>query len=356
MKYLFILVFIISASVLYSQSNSEKAYELGMEAIELMDNGQIEKSIELLEKAQQLDPTNMNYSYEMAYAHNLSGNYSEAMKILKKLLKHPDVTDQVYQMLGNLYDITGNPKKAIKTYESGLKLFPNSGNLYLERGTMEAMQNKLGEAVYYYEKGIEVDPAFPSNYYWASRIYFLSDNKVWGMIYGEIFMNMERNTKRTADISKLLFDCYKENIVIEDSTTTVDLCSNQIFIDVKNMSADDFKMPYCVSYSLDYTMGIIDTKDINLNSLDTIRGEFIEQYFSKGHNEEYPNVLFDYMKTMKDAGWLTYYNHWILMKGDEEAFDKWLEGKESLWERFVQWFLEYPLEITDEHNFHRTDY
>lgn len=41
-----------------------------------------------------------------------------------------------------------------------------------------------------------------------------------------------------------------------------------------------------------------------------------------GHDKEYPNILFSFQKQVKDAGHIEAYNHWILMKGDEEAFQK----------------------------------
>ncbi len=68
------------------------------------------------------------------------------------------------------------------------------------------------KALTYFEKGIEVAPNYSSNYYWCARLYCNSTEEVWGMIYGEIFMNLERNSKRTAEISKLLFDTYKKEI------------------------------------------------------------------------------------------------------------------------------------------------
>src|SRR5690606_10686824 len=111
------------------------------------------------------------------------------------------------------------PQKAIQVYEDGLKKFPLSGKLYLERGTMELKREDLDAALKYYEMGIKVDPNFPSNYYWASRIYSYTTETVWTLIYGELFMNLERNTKRTAEISKLLYDTYVESIQIDSDTS-----------------------------------------------------------------------------------------------------------------------------------------
>ncbi len=41
---------------------------------------------------------------------------------------------------------------------------------------------------------------------------------------------------------------------------------------------------------------------------------------------KYPNALFQYQDKILKAGHLEAYNHWILMKGDEDAFDQWNAG------------------------------
>ena len=73
----------------------------------------------------------------------------------------------------------------------------------------------------YFEKGIEVNPMFASNYFRAAKIYCNSSEEVWGMIYGEIFINLERTNDRTFKISKLLFDTYKSEITFTSETATL---------------------------------------------------------------------------------------------------------------------------------------
>lgn len=62
-------------------------------------------------------------------------------------------------------------------------------------------KEKYAKAPPNYEKGIEVDPGFDSNYHQEARIYLNSTEEVWRMIYGELFMYIDRNTARTAEIS-----------------------------------------------------------------------------------------------------------------------------------------------------------
>jgi tetratricopeptide (TPR) repeat protein len=358
-KTIAVLLLMTVGQISFGQStNEEKAYSKGMEAIKLMDNGEIDKSIKLLEEAKKLDPQNIDYPYEIAYAQYLNKDYKASAKTLETLTKHSNVNDRIYQLLGNSYSMNGQPKKAIETYENGLNKFPNSGKLYLERGNMEMFVKEYVKALSFFEKGIEVDPKFPSNYFWATKIYCSSTEEVWGMIYGEIFMNLERNSKRTVEISKLLFDTYKSEIKFtSDSSFSVSFSKNAS-INISDL-ADPSKMrlPFGISvYEPTLMFSMLSAKAIDISSLDDIRSTFIDNYFKNGHDKKYPNVLFSYQKQVKEAGHIEAYNHWILMKGDEDGFDKWFNENKEKWDSFVKWFSDNGLQINDTNKFYSGQY
>lgn len=354
-----ILLFIIMGTVVYGQnSNKEKAIELGKEAIQFMDDGKIDQSIKILEEAQKLDPDRFIYPYEIAYAHYLNENYTEVIKILQTYSNHKEVTDQLFQLLGNSYDIIGNSEKAFESYDAGLKKFPNSGKLYLEKGNVHWNKKEYIKALPYYEKGIEVDPRFPSNYYRASLIYCSSSEEVWGMIYGEIFMNLERNSKRTEEISKLLYDTYKSQIQIT-SDTSISVSFSQI----DNIDINDFKnkrklkLPFGSGvYEPTLLLSLLFNKSLDINSLDIVRRNFIIQYYKMGYDKVYPNVLFSYQKKVKEAGHIESYNHWILMKGDTESFNKWKIENKVMWNNFIEWFADNQIEINNTNKFYVGQY
>lgn len=353
-----LFLFIAIGHVAYSQSNKEIALEKGMEAIKLMDNGQVDESIKLLEEAQKLDPERIDYPYELAYAHYLKEDYAGAIKILEKHTEHKDVNERLFQLLGNSYDNLGKTEKAFEAYDAGLKKFPNSGMILLEKGNVYWGKKEYGKALPFYEKGIESDPQFPSNYYRAALLYCSSTEEVWGMIYGEIFMNLERNSKRTSEISKLLYDTYKSQIQFtSDSSYTVSFCKNA------TISINDLKnpkkmiLPFGIGlYEPLLMMSLVNEKTIDLNSLDRIRTNFIETYYKNDHDKKYPNILFDYHNKVKKAGHLEAYNHWILMKGDEEAFEAWYNSNKEKWENFAKWFSENGLKVDNSNKFFSGQY
>lgn len=353
-----LLLFLTVGQTAFGQTNKDKALAKGKEAIQLMDNGQVDESIKLLEEAQKLDPDNINYPYEIAYAYCLKKDYKKAVKIGEGLLKHNDVNDRVYQLLGNTYDYLNKSDKAIETYEAGLKFFPNAGNLYLEIGITQMRKKEYNKALQYYEKGIEVEPKFPSNYYWAAKIYLSSDEEVWGMIYGELFMNIERGSKRTAEISKLLYDTYKSEIKFASDTSFSVSFSKNASININNLTdPSKMRLPFGIGvYEPTLMFSMLDVKAIDINSLDKIRSNFVDNYFNNEHDKTYPNTLFSYQKQIKYAGHMEAYNHWILMKGDEDGFEKWHSVNTEKWDNFIKWFTDNGLKIDNTNKFHSGQY
>jgi len=353
-----LLLFIVAGQLAYGQTNKEKALAKGQEAIKLMDNGKLDESIKLLEEAQKLDPDRFDYPYELAYAYYSKEDYKGAINILEKNIDHKDVTERLFQLLGNSYDVLGKSDKAFEAYDAGLKKFPNSGMIYLEKGNVHWNKKEYGKALPFYEKGIEVDPKFSSNYYRATRIYCGSTEEVWGMIYGELFMNLERNSKRTSEISKLLFDTYKSEIKFSSDTSFSVSFSKNATINVSDLKdPSKMKLPYGVGvYEPTLMFSMLSAKTIDINSLDNIRAVFIDNYFKNGHDKTYPNILFTYQKQVKDAGHIEAYNHWILMKGDEDGFDKWQSANKEKWDSFIKWFGDNGLKINDSNKFYSGQY
>jgi len=264
-------------------------------------------------------------------------------------------------MLGNLYDIDGDSVMALKAYADGLKQFPGSGALYLETGNVYLIRKQYGNAIPWYEKGIEADPSYPTNYYRVAQLYTSSTNPIWGMIYGELFMNLERGSERTGDMSGWLYDTYRNNIIIRSKDSmSVTFCRNTtIYADdlmdkKKKRAKKNFRLPFSMVYEPLVLTSMIMADSVNIGSLCSMRKNFLQAYYERSYNKSYPNALFEYQHKIDRAGHLDAYNHWILMRGDETAFTKWQSSHMGEWANFVKWFKDNPISITADNVFLRT--
>jgi len=334
-KKILILFLIFIGINSYSQDNKEIALTKAKKAVVLMDEGKLDESIKILKECQKLDNENFIYPYEIAYAYIQKKEYDTAIKILKKTIKYKNVTSRVYQTFGNCYDYNNQPEKAIKTYDEGLKKFPNAGNLYLEKGNIYLGKNEYDKAIENYEKGIKVDPMYPSNYYRLALLFLNSNDKLNGLIYGEIFMNLERTTKRTKEISELLYQTYTKSIQINGDKSKIEFCD--IIISDKDIKGEEIDLPLCAIFGKNFILGMLNQKEVNLNSISDIRISFIKNFYKEDY-KKYSNVLFDYNKKMLDEGVLDAYNHYLLQIGTPKEFKEWKNNNTDKYNKFVEWY------------------
>jgi tetratricopeptide (TPR) repeat protein len=340
--------------------SKQQAKQLKQEAVQIMDNGDPDKAITLLESAQKLDPDDHSYLYEIGYALYLKKDFPKAIDIFRKTTRYADVTDQCYQMLGNSYDMNGQRNKARDAYADGLKKFPAAGRLYMESGLLDMIEKNYDKAAVSWEKGIEVQPSYASNYYRLTKLFAQTTDRIWAIFYGELFMNIERNSNRTEEISQLLFKLYKASITFSDSSNgvKVDLANSNIVFDPNK----GLKIPFHITFPMDFTVALAPStltskKEINIALLNQTRVNFIDIWFTKQkHNKEYPNVLLDFQRTLKEKGMFESYNYWLLMKGNEDEFVQWRDSHRDQFDAFAAWFKDNPLQLDTSHYFVRSQY
>lgn len=267
------ILFLLFGSILFGQKNSDKAKELGLEAIQLIDAGKFDESIVLLEKAKKLDPKSMMYPYEIALAHYFKEDYALAIEILTSLTHHKKVENVVYQLLGNAYDMIGKPEIALATYKEGMLKFPESGVFYMESGVVKFKQADYDEALRLYEEGIKVEPNYSSNYYRLSNLFSMTDEKIWTLLYGEYLILLEPSTQRTQETSQLLYDTYQKIYVAKtDSSGEFNLTKKGINLVVDNKVDVSHSqkpiLPFELTFATAFTFSALHFQDkINIASI-----------------------------------------------------------------------------------------
>jgi len=356
-----VLIFIGMLSVCYSQTKEDKtkAYEMAGEAIKLMDAGDYDKSIDMLTECEALDPKNYIYPYEIGYAYLFKKDYKKATKIFKKVVNYEGCTDECYTMLGNAYDMNSQSDKAIDAYHEGLKRFPNSGRLYFELGVAFEGQKEYNKALDSYENGIAVLPSYASNYHTVSFLFgAYTDEKIWGLMYGELFANIERGSKKTEEVSRLLHNVYTTSINIESKTEASVSFTKSMEMQLPK-KGEEMKMPFGMVYEMTMILAVtpeLSKKEIKIEELSRIRTNFIKSWFENNRQDDYPNILFDWHKKLIDLDHFEAYNYWLLMKGNEKEFEFWMANNGPKWDAFIKWFTDNPMKIDDQNKFHRLQY
>jgi tetratricopeptide (TPR) repeat protein len=352
---LLVLAFIGFSGIAFSQTDKEKAKTLGQDGIKEFDNGNYDKAIELFNEALELDPGNSVYIYEKALSHYAKLDYQQAINLAEPLISSGTGEDVAYQLVGNAYDMIQQPDKAIEIYNNGLKKFPNSGKLYLEMGNVYGKQSKWTEAIGSWEKGVKVEPNYPSNYYQLAKIFSRTEEEIWALLYGEIFINLERNTDRTYEISKMIYDVYRQTIKISPEKGVESISITKNIVDLKTLSKDS-KLPFEGTYELVLAISALNlSKGFNLENLYEMRESLVAGWFEKSATD-FPNALLDWQKKVMDSGHFEAYSYWALQDGNQSEFKKWMKDNEEKFESFAGWMKSNKINIKAGEKYARTDY
>ncbi len=359
MRYLFLpfLFFPLFLSAQQTPSPRSLADSLLREAIQLMDEGSYAPSIAKLEEAKSI-AYNPIYDYEIALAHYRQGDYGTAAKLLKRVIKKGYENELCYTLLGNAYDMLGQRNKAMKTYDGGLKKFPNSGPLHLEKGIVFVNENRLGDALVTWEQGLTVDPVYPSNFYQAAKMFARTEERLWTLLYGEMFLNTEFNTQRTAEISELLFRQYFDvyvstsdtsgefNLVAKNQVVQISLDALKDTSNVSRIMSTLFPFPRMMATKFALTAPFYQGGLPTIDNLIAIRSTFIDDWYADPTTpENYPNALLDYLHQVREAGHFEPYNYYIFRHALPEMFDIYLSIHRSDFEDFIAWYDVHNMDV-----------
>jgi tetratricopeptide (TPR) repeat protein len=289
--------FAVLITTAYSQ---EDVKTLQATAKTFMIAGDYNNAIVVLNRGLQMDKNNLELQKDLVQTYYLKEDYAKALEGVEKLIDRDDADVMTFQIAGNVYKALEQVKDCQKMYKKALKKFPRSGPLYSEYGEL-LFAIKDYSAIDQWEKGIEVDPSAAGNYYNAALYYFYTKDKVWSLIYGEIFINMESLSERGTAMKDLLLKGYKEKLFAD-----ADLLKDQ----EKNKS--EFAKAFLT------TMGkqsSLTAKGINIETLSMIRTRFILDWYATNASR-FPHRLFDYQQQLIREGMFDAYNQWLFGPAD----------------------------------------
>lgn len=304
MKKLFFSLAVLAALQITAQPAEQTAQET---ARSFMRSGDFDNAVLVLNRALQNDKGNLDLQKDLALSFYYKRDYAKALEVVETMLDRNDADIAVYQIGGNVYKALEAVKDAEKMYKKALKKFPKSGALYSEYGEL-LWAKKESEAIQFWEKGIKEDPSYAGNYYNAALYYHSTKDKVWSLIYGEVFVNMESLTERAAAMKGLLLEGYKEKLFADADVTT----------------GAERRSEFAKAYL--QTMGkqtSLLSRGVNADILTAIRTRFILDWY-KSYGSRFPFRLFDYHQQLIREGMFEAYNQWLFGTVENlPAYDIW---------------------------------
>jgi len=284
-----------------------------------MKQGDYSNAVLVLNRALQSNTDNLELQKDLTFAYYLNRDYVHALEIAQKFPDRQDADVQSFQLLGMVYKAIEEVKDCEKMYKAALKKFPNSGTLYSEYGEMKWSKKDYAEAIKIWEKGIESDPNYSGNYYNAAKHYYFTTDKVWSLIYGEIFVNLESYSKRTAEIKNVLLDGYKK--LFSDANLTKDQDTKNEFV----------KAWFDIMKSQSSFIG---SNGVTPETLSAVRTKFILDWYAKNATR-FPFRLFEYQQQLLKSGMFDAYNQWVFgTAANLPAYENWTKTHQEEYNKF----------------------
>jgi Tfp pilus assembly protein PilF len=277
----------------------------------------------VLNRALLQEPKNTAMNKDLAQCYYYQNEPDKALATIKLALERDDADDQCYQIAANIYKVLDNTEECEKIYRKGIKKFPSSGPLYNEYG--ELLFNKQdANAIKQWEKGIEMDPSFSKNYYNACRYYFAGTDKIWSILYGEIFVNMEPMNPRTPEVKNLLLEGYKK--LFADANLTKYVNPNP---KIKNGFTEAFLQTMNKQTN-------VAANGINAETLTMIRTRFILDWYND-FGTKFPFRPFELQRQLLQDGMFDAYNQWIFGAAQNlPAYQNWTSTHSAEYGEFTR--------------------
>lgn len=335
-RYISVVIICLSISNNVQAQVSWPTPEVGnlyREARQFHNNGNLREAIVRYQQAIQIAPDIVLLYRDLAQAYYLAKGYNEAMSTLQPIIDQGKADAETYKIMAQSLIATNEQKKAKKLLREAVEQNPNSGSLYHVMGRMYMDDNEVAYALESWLDGIEKDPGYHLNYYEAATTYMNTDKVVWAIIYGEMFINMEQQTRRSHDIRLMVFEAYKK------------LYSSLSTGDMPKFGANDrdgmvgFEEAVYDTY---IKLSPVVSDGIYTENLIMLRTRFLMDWTLK-YAAKYPFTLFARHDQMLRDGYFDIYNQWLFGKVENlQQYDTWNKFHENAIPQLEAWLQRHP--------------
>lgn len=344
-------IFLLIASVFVTAQSfgqyawpSPEVEQLYKQAKDYLSRGGINQAVVQLQQAIQLAPEVPVLYRDLAQALTLQQKYSEAYKTVEPLIKDEKADELTYQIASNALLAQSEKKKAKNVIEKGLKRYPQSGILYHELSRIYELNADPEYALDALLQGIQVDPAYHMNYFEAARIYNNTGRPVWTILYGEIFCNLERQTSRSQDMRKMVFDAYRRIFTEPQSVTTPSYGER-----LNRGEEPTFEAAVMQTFN---TLSPVMSDGVTTDNLVMLRTRFAMEW-NTSFADKFPFSLFAYHEQLLREGEFDAYNQWMFgMAENPKLYETWTKFHTEAMPGFEQWIRTHPFKplAADFHN------
>ena len=179
------------------------------------------------------------------------------------------------------------------------------------------------------EKALK-DYSKPETYEELANVFGNTTERVWGVIYGEVYCNISSDAEKNKDTGAKIFQLYADALTKNGDQLSISL--------TKNAQMSGTRLPFESQYEINFLMVTavfkIDPIPMTIQKLSNIRKNLINIWGQK----KFPKTeLIRRQEAILAAGHFEAYNYWLFRGAQAEEYNDWLKSHKDQYEAWMDW-------------------
>ena len=182
------------------RKESQKYRQLGLKS---RQQGNYTKAIQFLEKAANLDPSNLSGQILLGWTLHLAEKETEATEVLQKVLEQDANNLQALNALGIVYLVSGNLENAVKTHQKAVSLNPKNEIAHYNLALAYQRLQKWDLALIHANQATQLEPNNPHTWVAIALVYWDKGDKNQAKKMYNRAINLDSRYRQSAFLSDL---------------------------------------------------------------------------------------------------------------------------------------------------------
>ena len=195
-----------------TQEFESMSISIGKTAIQLIQFGQNNEAIKLLQLAVKLNPKEHNLWITLAEAQIRTDKNKEAISSLNKAIELQPKKESIYFTKGSVYMNLNNPEKAIISIKKGLSINNNNERGYFQLGNAQIMLKNYKSALNYFQKSSLINSNFWQSINNEGLILYELDKTKKAMNKFKLALDISQDAEPMLALAIVLFSPKNNNI------------------------------------------------------------------------------------------------------------------------------------------------
>lgn len=163
--------------------------------------------------------------------------------------------------------------------------------------------------------------------------------KVWALIYGEVFCNLSSDKGHISQMGSSIFEWYDKVLSVKGASASANL--------TENAEAPQKQPPFEPQFEIAFLMGAVplgsDAKPLTIHKLFSIRKNQLSILAQK---KIVANELIRWQQTVTAADHFEAYNYWLFQSARPEEFSQWLAQHQAQFQSWLDWQSQNKFKIS----------